>query len=449
MELRHGFETLPKGRQGEQDSRLHEQLAYLWRRSEFFRRKLRKGGYQPQTEFDRGDFSCIPLSDKRELLAMEPSPSAASASLAGVNQCVSRAEIVRITYSGGTSAARPRPIGWTQRDINDYSEMGARALRGAGVTAEHVVINCFNYRLYAGGVMDQMAFERLGAAVVSYGVGGSKGLLALLSDLSAPLVLYCTPSYAMRLAKLAQTEGIDPRDLGVAIGVLSGESGLQHPSVRASIEQAWGMNARNFYGIAELGVQCSDTAAQQALHYTSSDLVLAELVDPVSLEPLPLAPGQTGELVFTTLRRQACPLLRYRSHDVVRILSTAGRNERWAEADADFTFEHLYRGDDMIKVNGVNVFAGDIQVILHEIEEPALTRNFQVGVAPEAGALGATLELESGPLSMARQQALREQLERTLRDRIHFVPQIKFVPVCAFEQETKVRRFQTLTGGSH
>ncbi len=195
----------------------------------------------------------------------------------------------------------------------------ARALWTAGCRPGDLVVSCLNYSLYAGGVSYHMTFETMGAAILPCGIGNSKRLLAMLADMDANLALYATPSYAIRLAELAAEEGIDPSSLGLAKGFFSGEAGMQVAGCRARIEQLWGLTARDIYGTSEGGVQSAECESHRGLHYTSGGLMAVELIELESGDPLDITDGVVGEMVYTSLLRRACPLLRMRSHDLVRL----------------------------------------------------------------------------------------------------------------------------------
>ena len=144
------------------------------------------------------------------------------------NQCAPLLDIIRIQATGGTTG-KPLRVGWTRRDIADYSEVGARALWANGCRPSDLIFECMNYNLYAGGVSDHMCFETLGAATIPFGVGNSLRLLEMMNDISEDISIWATPSYAVRLASLARENGMDPRDIGIRKGYFSGEAGMQVP----------------------------------------------------------------------------------------------------------------------------------------------------------------------------------------------------------------------------
>jgi phenylacetate-CoA ligase len=216
-----------------------EQFAYVYATSTYYRNKLDNAGVQPGKVTCVEALESVPFTEKGDVTSAQR-----DGALFGPHQCAPFEDIVRIVATGGTSG-QPTRIGWTSVDAKLYNEMGARALWANGCRPGDFVVNCFNYSLYAGGVMDHMAFETLGAGILPYGVGRSERLLDLLSDLPVngipgSYTLYSTPSYAIRLHDLAQARGLDLKSLNFRKGIFSGEPGLQIPGYRAKIEEAWG-----------------------------------------------------------------------------------------------------------------------------------------------------------------------------------------------------------------
>lgn len=346
--------------------RLVGQVAYVYRASAFYREVLDRAGIDPAGVTSHEVLAAVPLTEKADL-----ADGQRQGELIGPHQAAEAKDIVRVVATGGTTS-RPFRLAWTRDDIDDYSEMGARALWTLGCRPDDLVVNCFNYRLYAGGVMDHMSFERLGATVLPYGVGESRALLDLLAELGPGLSLYATPSYAVRLADVAAAAGIAPAALGVAKGFFSGEAGLRLPGYRARIEETWRLAAGDLYGLAEVGAQSGECRRRAGFHYGGGGLVLAELIDPASGDVKRMADDETGELVFTPLRRRASPVLRLRSHDIVRVFTAPCACGR-----TGFRFETLGRSDDMVVVKGVNVFPLAVQQTLTEMR-PRLTGEFQL-----------------------------------------------------------------------
>lgn len=367
------METMPASAiRAYEAARLTTQLRYVADQSPWYRERWEAAG----VELDRVDsveaLELLPFTDKREIADAQ-----VAGDLFGPHQCAPTASIVRIVGTGGTSG-QPIRLGWTAADVGVYNEMGARALWAMGCRPDDVVVNCFNYSVYAGGVMDHGAFEALGAAILPYGVGQSRRLLETLAAIPGPLSLYATPSYAIRLAELAAELTVDLPALGVRKGFFSGEAGLQVEGYRRRIEDAWGLVAHDLYGIAELGCQSGECEYRTGMHFGGTGLVAAELIDPDTGAVVPITDGAEGELVFTALQREACPLVRLRSHDYVIVYTDpcpCGRT--------GFRFHVRGRSDDMFVVKGLNVFPRGIREALLDLGDVVTGESFVVlGQAP-------------------------------------------------------------------
>ena len=235
-----------------------------------------------------------------------------------------------------------------------------------------IVFECMNYNLYSGGLSDHLTFETLGAATIPFGVGHSERLLSMMAGLRDPVGIWATPSYAVRLAEVAGELGIEPRSVGLRRGYFSGEAGLQVPGYRERIEDTWGMVARDQYGTGELGLHSGECDERNGVHYGGTGIAIAELIDPDSGDVLPFVDGQQGEVVYTSIRREACPLLRMRSHDLMQVFT-----EPCPCGRTTFRFRILGRSDDMFIVKGVNVFPLAIQAVLMALA-PRVTGEFRV-----------------------------------------------------------------------
>jgi phenylacetate-CoA ligase len=229
-----------------------------------------------------------------------------------------------------------------------------------------------NYNLYAGGLSDHLTFETLGAATIPFGVGHSERLLTMMAGLNDPVGIWATPTYAVRLAEVAAQLAIEPRSVGLRRGYFSGEAGLQVPGYRERIEETWGMVARDQYGTGELGLHSGECEQRNGVHFGGTGIAVAELIDPDSGVVLPLTDGQQGEVVYTSIRREACPLLRMRSHDLMQVFT-----EPCPCGRTSFRFRILGRSDDMVIVKGVNVFPLAVQAVLMRLS-PRVTGEFQV-----------------------------------------------------------------------
>ncbi|MCP4469468.1 MAG: phenylacetate--CoA ligase [Gammaproteobacteria bacterium] len=361
------IETLSAGALTRLESeRLQEQLPYNFASSSFYRARFEAAGVKPEEIRSREDLPRLPFMEKSELAS-----SQLDGSLIGVNQCAALEDIVRVQATGGTTG-RPMRIALTRRDIADYNEMGARALWAAGCRPGDIVFECMNYNLYAGGLSDHMAFETLGAATIPFGVGNTRNLLEMMTQIDQDVAMWSTPSYAVRLAEVAAQMEINPRDVGLRKGFFSGEAGMQVAGYRERIEDTWGLRSGDLYGAGELGMHCGECEQRDGVHYGATGFVLTELINPETTEPVPFTDGASGEFVYTSIRRQASPLMRMRSHDLMQVFT-----EACACGRSTFRFRILGRSDDMFIVKGVNVFPLAVQATITG-SQPRLTGEFQI-----------------------------------------------------------------------
>lgn len=361
------LETLPeKDLQAYEVPLLVKQIDYLYHSSDYYRTQFAEAGINLRDINCHKALEAVPFTEKKTLAETQR-----EGQLIGPHQCAPREDIVRLVGTGGTSG-KPMRIAWTRNDIDVYNEMGARALWIMGCRPGDLVVNCFNYSIYAGGVMDHMAFETLGASILAYGVGKSRELLELLADLPGEKCLYSTPSYAVLLEEVAAQANINPLDLNLHKGFFSGEGGLQIPGYRQRIESTWGMSSHDLYGVAELGCQSAECEYREGMHFCGAGLVIAELIDPDTGAIKSMIDGETGELVYTSIKREASPLLRFRSHDHVQVFTDPCQCGRHS-----FRFRTLGRSDDMFVVKGVNIYPTGVQDVVTQLR-PRLTGEFQI-----------------------------------------------------------------------
>ncbi|MCP4389256.1 MAG: phenylacetate--CoA ligase [Gammaproteobacteria bacterium] len=410
-----------------------DQIRYVYRHSPYYRDKYDRAGIDPASIDSHQALATLPFTEKADIALAQQ-----QGALLGPNQCCDFEDIVRMTCTGG-STGEPTRLGWSQNDIEVYDEMGARALWTMGCRPRDLVISCFNYSMYAGGIMDHGGFEAMGACILAYGIGNSERLLEMISRFPARETgysIYLTPSYAVRLADIAAGLGIDLAALGVTRGFFSGEAGLQVPGYRDKIEQAWGMHAMDMYGTAELGVHSGECEHRSGLHYSCAGLVAVELIDPDSGEVKAFEDESEGELVFTTLRREACPLVRLRSHDIVRIYT-----EACACGRKSFRLHTLGRSDDMFIVKGINVFPLGIQEALLNYL-PDISAEFFVELSqppPIDYPPRICLEVDTRVDAAAYSQLVVE-IRSSIKRHCNFTPTIELVAQGSIASEHKTRR---------
>ncbi len=424
-----------------EEDRLCRQLAYTVQASPFYRRKWDEAGVDVRQVRHVEDLARLPFTEKAEFQdSQETTPPL------GANQAAPLDRLIRMQATGGTTG-RPLRLGLTRHDVAVYNELGARAAWAAGVRPGDVVFECMNYSLYAGGVSDHMTFETLGACVAPVGIGQSRRLLEILRDIRIPVSLYSTPSYALHLAQVARSEGLEPAGLGLRQGIFSGEAGLAIEGYRREIEQTCGMVARDVYGLGELGplgAECRHSRGLQ--HYLGGGLLIAELIEAESGAVRPLEDGAEGELVYTTIDREAHPMIRFRSHDQVRVSL-----EPCACGRRGFRFRVLGRSDDMFIVKGINVYPLGVQDVILSLR-PALTGEFQIVLAqPPPITDPPLIRVEySADVRTDDLEALRSRLERRIRDLFVFAPRVELLPAGTLPRtERKAKRLYRQYLGEH
>jgi phenylacetate-CoA ligase len=333
-----------------EDELLAEQLAYLAASSPFYAQRLRGADVRSVA-----DLPALPFTTKDELRAGQQREPPL-----GEHLCAPHERLVRIHVTSGTTGD-PVAVGFTQRDHEANSAIGGEAFAIAGLRPDDVIAHCLNYALYAGGIADHMALEASGATVVPVGTGQSRRLLELIPKLGITAI-FGTLSFPAHLAARAREEGIDPARLGIRHIVTAGEPGAGLAAVRGEIEAAWGATVLDTFGMSDVWSTMGGACGQgEGLHLTIAGHAVLELVDSESGEPVALEDGAAGEFVWTHLRREASPLLRYRSGDLGRVWTSpcaCGRDTIRIRIDG--------RRDDMLRVQAVNVYPQAIGALVGE-----------------------------------------------------------------------------------
>lgn len=410
---------------------LREQLAYAGAHSAFYRAAWDGARVDPARVSGPDDLAALPFTEKHDLVAAQ-----AGGGPFGTNQAAPADALVRMQATGGTTG-RPLRMAMTRRDVETYNEVGARAAWAAGLRPGDILFECMNYSLYAGGISDHLTFETLGACVAPVGVGQSRRLLEILGDLGADALLYSTPSYARHLAEVAREQGVEPRSLRLRRGLFSGDAGLANRAYREDIEETFGLVARNIYGTGETAPVAAECDVADGLHFLGQGAFHPELIDPAADDPLPFTDGAEGELVLTTLTREAHPLIRFRTHDQIRVTTAPCACGR-----TGFRFRVLGRSDDMFIVRGINVFPLAVGDVVGEFR-PDVTGEYQV-VLLEAPPLVrppvARVEASAG-LPEAAWPGLAERVGARIRELLMFTADVEVVAAGALPRtELKARR---------
>jgi phenylacetate-CoA ligase len=339
--------------------RLKAIVEYCFHNSQFYRAKFKEANLYPQDIRSLADIAKLPFTMKEDLRDNYPYGMLA----------VPREEIVRIHASSGTTG-KPTIVAYTRRDIGTWAELMARVLTSAGITKRDTMQLIYNYAFFTGGLGFHYGAERVGAAVIPSGVGNSEKQLLTMRDLGVT-AFSSTPSYALYLAEFAANQGIDVREFEVERGIFGAEPWSEE--MRRRIEEAYDIVAYDNYGLSELcgpgvAVECE---AREGMHVWS-DHFLLEVIDPETGEPL--GPGEKGELVFTTLTKEAMPLLRYRTRDISMLLEDECSCGRTHPRIARL----MGRSDDMLIIRGVNVFPSQVEHVLMSF--PEVAEHYQIVV---------------------------------------------------------------------
>jgi len=345
------FETLPReAMEALQLKRLRDLVDRVYSTVPFYRRKLSEIGYKPGDLRKLEDLSRLPFTTKDDLRENYPFGLFA----------VPMERVVRIHASSGTTG-KPTVVGYTRRDIDTWSELMARTLSCGGTTSGDVVHNAYGYGLFTGGLGAHYGAEKIGAAVIPMSGGNTKRQILIMKDFGSTILL-CTPSYALNIAEVMADEGVQPSQLRLKCGLFGAEPWSE--GMRREIEKKLRLDALDIYGLSEVigpGVASECIEEKHGLH-VFEDHFIPEIIDPETGKPLPH--GEAGELVFTTLTKEAFPVLRYRTRDISRLIPTlcsCGRTLLRMERISG-------RTDDMLIIRGVNVFPSQIESVLMAVE---------------------------------------------------------------------------------
>ncbi|WP_258358741.1 phenylacetate--CoA ligase family protein [Moorella sulfitireducens] len=385
-------------------ARLQETVARVYERVPFYRQAMETKGIRPSDIRTLADIRLLPMTTKEDFRQNYPYGLFA----------VPLKEVVRLHASSGTTG-KPIVVGYTRRDLETWTELVARLATMAGVTAEDVVQVVFGYGLFTGGFGLHYGLERVGATVVPAASGNSRRQIMLIRDFGTT-VLVGTPSYVLHLAEVAGEEGIDPRELPVRLGLFGGEASSRE--MLKEIERRWGMLATDNYGLSEvMGPGVSGECEYQDGQHVAEDHFLVEILDPVTGEPCP--PGVKGEVVITTLTKEALPVLRYRTRDISSLNFEPCRCGRTTARLAKITG----RTDDMLIIRGVNVFPSQVESVLMEIE--GVAPHYQLIISRRNYLDELEIQVEVDPEFFSDRYRELEELEEKVADRLHTVLQLK------------------------
>lgn len=341
-----------------QSQRLKQTVNLVYKNVEFYRKKFKTLGITPEDINSIKDIDKLPFTTKKDLRANYPFGLLA----------VDMDKVVRLHSSSGTTG-KPTVVAYTQKDMDTWAEAMGRIFCMGEVTCKDIMQNSHGYGLFTGGLGFDEASKKLGVATLPSSTGFTSRQLMLLKDFGAT-VLTATPSFALHLAETAQKEGYDiHKDFKVRVGFFGAEPTSQ--GLRDTISDIWGITYHQVYGLSEIiGPGVAGNCSESELLHVSEDLFYPEIINPKTGDVL--GDGEYGELVITTLTKEALPLLRYRTGDITRLTREkckCGRTTARIEGIKG-------RSDDMLVVNGVNVFPSQVEHVISLVE--GVTLNYQI-----------------------------------------------------------------------
>jgi phenylacetate-CoA ligase len=406
------YETMPReALEAIQLRRLQATLARVYAAVPFYRKQFDQAGLKPGDIQSLKDLRKIPFTTKQDLRENYPFGMFA----------VPMDNVVRIHASSGTTG-QPTVVGYTARDVTTWATLMARSLSAGGATRGDIIHNAYGYGLFTGGLGVHYGAEKLGASVIPVSGGNTKRQIVIMKDFG-PTILTATPSYALHLAEVAEEMGVSFRDLRFKYGIFGAEPWSE--KMRAEIERKLGLVAVDIYGLSEVigpGVAIECHEAKKGLHIFE-DQFIPEIIDPATGEVLPY--GERGELVFTSVTKEAFPVIRYRTRDITTLHAEpciCGRTLVRMEKVSG-------RTDDMLIIRGVNVFPSQIESVLMEMK--GLSPHYQLVVDREGNldTLTVRVEVDEGVFSdeVKQLQDLERRISKNIKEYLGVSAKVKLV----------------------
>ncbi|WP_326756895.1 phenylacetate--CoA ligase [Streptomyces hirsutus] len=403
--------------------RLRSSLRHAYGHVPFYRASFDAAGVHPDDCRSLADLSRFPFTTKADLRENYPYGMFA----------VPRERIRRLHASSGTTG-RPTVVGYTEGDLSMWADMVARSIRAAGGRPGDTVHVGYGYGLFTGGLGAHYGAERLGCTVIPASGGMTARQVQLIQDLE-PAVIMVTPSYMLTLLDEFERQGVDPRGTSLRVGIFGAEPWTER--MRQEIEERFAIDAVDIYGLSEVigpGVAQECVETKDGLHIWE-DHFLPEVVDPLTGEVLP--EGERGELVFTSLTKEAMPVVRYRTRDLTRLLPGTARTFRRMEKITG-------RSDDMVILRGVNLFPTQIEEIV--LRTPGVAPHFQLRLTREGRMDALTVRAEARPdADAATRAAAARSVEAAVKDGIGVSVGVEIVDPETLERSVgKIRRIVDL-----
>jgi phenylacetate-CoA ligase len=407
--------------------RLQAILRHAYKNVELYRKKFDDAGVKPADCGSLEDLARFPFTTKADLRATYPFGMFA----------VPMSDVRRIHASSGTTG-RPTVVGYTDNDLSTWADVMARSIRAAGGRAGHKVHISYGYGLFTGGLGAHYGAERAGCTVIPASGGMTARQVQIIQDFQ-PEIIMVTPSYMLTLLDEFERQGIDPRATSLRVGIFGAEPWTE--AMRREIEERLDIHAVDIYGLSEVmgpGVAQECVETKDGLHVWE-DHFYPEVVDPITDRLMP--EGDTGELVFTSLTKEALPVIRYRTRDLTRLLPGTAR-------PAFRRIEKITgRCDDMIILRGVNVFPSQIEEIV--LATPGVAPHFQVQLTRRGRMDHMTLRVEARPdTAPDRRDAAAEAIAKGVKDGVGVTVEVAVVDPETLERSLgKIRRVEDLRQG--
>ena len=383
--------------------RLQETVKRVYEKVPYYRNKMDEVGIKPSDITSLKDLSKLPFTTKQDMRDTYPF---------GLFT-VPRKDLLRVHASSGTTG-KPTVVGYTKKDLEIWSECVARLAVAGGATAEDMAQICFGYGMFTGALGLHYGLEKVGATIVPSSTGNTQKQIMYMQDFESSL-LVATPSYALRIAEVANEMGIDPKkDLHIKVGLVGSE--LMTEAMREEMYKAWGRDIKltQNYGMSELmGPGVSGECLELCGMHINEDHFIPEIIDPNTGEVLP--PGEKGELVITCVTKEALPLIRYRTKDISRLIY-----EKCKCGRTTVRMENLSgRTDDMLKIRGVNVFPSQIEEVI--IKMDSFGPHYEIIVTRKNHSDSLEIRVELLPEKMTDSYRELESLEKEVRNKLKIV----------------------------
>ena len=407
------FESMPINDLKElQLKRLRRLITQVYKNNKYYKQKLSKAGVRPESIKTLQDLEKMPFLTKQDLREYYPFGLV----------CTEMDDIIEVHASSGTTG-KPVVGPYTKNDVDLWGEVMARSLWANGLRRQDIMQNSYGYGLFTGAHGFEKGAQKIGAMVITISSGNTKRQIDVMKDFGSTAIA-CTPSYSLYMAEVAEEQGYDPAsDFSLRLGLFGAEAWSEE--MRTNVEKRWGITAHEHYGLTEIiGPGVVSECLEKKLH-VNADHFLPEIIDPRTGETL--EPGEEGELVFTTLTKEAFPAIRFRTKDLAMLSEDACKCGRTLPIQSRIKG----RSDDMMKVKGVIVFPSQIEAALMKV--PGVSDNYQIVKTKKGEIIELSVEVE--PTEERWKEGHMEDLEQQAEGEIYSILNLH-VPVTTLEPKT-------------